>query len=48
MKLPEVKEVLGKAGLDAASSTPEELASIVRKDYPRWGEVIKRNKISAD
>jgi tripartite-type tricarboxylate transporter receptor subunit TctC len=48
MKLPEVKEVLGKAGLDAASSTPDELASVVSKDYPRWGAVIKRNSISAE
>ena len=48
MKLPEVKEVLGKAGLDAASSTPDELAAVVSKDYPRWGAVIRRNSISAD
>ena len=48
MKLPEVREVLGKAGMDAASSTPAELAAIVHKDYPRWGNVIKRNSISAE
>ncbi|MFZ2739104.1 MAG: tripartite tricarboxylate transporter substrate binding protein [Burkholderiaceae bacterium] len=48
MKLPEVKEILGKAGMDAASSTPAELATVVAKDYPRWGQVIKRNSISAD
>ncbi len=48
MKLPEVKEILGKAGMDAASSTPAELAAVVAKDYPRWGQVIKRNSISAD
>lgn len=48
LKLPEVREVLGKAGMDAASSTPEELMAVVQKDYPRWGAVIKRNNISAD
>lgn len=48
MKLPEVREVLGKAGMDAASSTPAELAAVVNKDYPRWGNVIKRNSISAE
>lgn len=48
MKLPEVREVLGKAGLDAASSTPGELDAVVRKDYPRWGNVIKRNSIAAE
>ncbi len=36
-----VRDVLGKAGLDAVSSTPEELGAIVNKDYPRWGRVIQ-------
>ncbi len=48
LKLPEVRDVLGKAGMDAGSSTPEELMAVVQKDYPRWGAVIKRNNISAD
>ncbi len=48
LKLPEVREVLGKAGLDAASSTPAELMTIVNKDYPRWGNVIRRNGIKAE
>ncbi|MCA3237189.1 MAG: Bug family tripartite tricarboxylate transporter substrate binding protein [Curvibacter sp.] len=46
--LPEVRDVLGKAGMDAASSTPDELAAVVRKDYPRWGSVIQRNGIKAE
>lgn len=48
MKLPEVKDVLGKGGMDAAWSTPAELGAVAVKDYPRWGEVIKRNNIVAD
>lgn len=48
LRLPEVREVLGKAGMDAASSTPEELMAVVQKDYPRWGAVIRRNSIAAD
>lgn len=48
LKLPEVREVLGKAGMDAATSTPAELASLSAKDYPRWGAVIKRNGITAE
>ncbi len=48
MKLPEVREILGKAGMDAASSSPAELSAVVAKDYTRWGEVIKRNSISAE
>lgn len=45
---PTVKEILGKAGLDASASTPEELASIVAKDYPRWGRVIQLKGISGE
>lgn len=48
LKLPEVRELLGRAGLDASASTTEELTALVKKDYPRWGEVIKRNSISAE
>ncbi len=48
LRQPEVKEMLGKAGLDAVPSTPSELTGIVAKDYPRWGNVIRTKKISAD
>jgi tripartite-type tricarboxylate transporter receptor subunit TctC len=48
MKLPEVRDVLGSAGLDADSSTPSELSAVVAKDYRRWGGVIKRNGIAAE
>lgn len=41
IKMPEVRDVLGRAGLDAASSTPEELAAVAARDYPRWGRVIQ-------
>ena len=44
----EVRDLLGRAGMDASASTPDELASITQKDYPRWGAVIKRNGISAE
>ena len=48
MKLPEVREVLGRAGMDAASSTTAELTDVVGKDFLRWGNVIRRNGISAE
>lgn len=41
LQQPNVRDVLGKAGLDASTSTPDELAAIVNKDYPRWGRVIQ-------
>ena len=48
LRQADVKEILGKAGLDAVASTPPELAAIVAKDYPRWGAVIRNKQISAD
>ena len=48
LKLPEVRDVLVRAGLDPSGSTPEELSAVVNKDFPRWGAVIKRNGISAE
>ncbi len=48
LKLPEIRDLLGRAGMDAAGSSPEELTTLVNKDYPRWGEVIKRNTITAE
>ncbi len=48
LKLPEILDLLGRAGMDASTSTPDELAQLASRDYPRWGEVIKRNGISAE
>ncbi len=48
LKLPEVTELFKRAGMDAATSSTEELNQLVTKDYPRWGAVIKRNGISAE
>ncbi len=48
LRLPEIKELLGKAGMDAAASTTDELTALTVKDYPRWGEVIRRNGIKAE
>ena len=44
----EVQEILGKAGMVASASTPNELTAIVARDYPRWGNVIRSKQISAD
>jgi tripartite-type tricarboxylate transporter receptor subunit TctC len=48
LKQQEIRDLFGRAGMDAATSTTDELTSVVAKDYPRWGEVIKRNGITAD
>jgi tripartite-type tricarboxylate transporter receptor subunit TctC len=44
----DVKDILGKAGMDASPSSPSELTAIAAKDYPRWGAVIRSKQISAD
>ena len=48
LKLPEIRDALGKAGLVATSSTPDELNEVMKRDYPRWGNVIKTNGIKAE
>ncbi len=48
LKLPEISDLLKRAGMDASASTTDELAQLVNKDYPRWGEVIRRNGITAE
>jgi tripartite-type tricarboxylate transporter receptor subunit TctC len=48
LKLPEISDLLKRAGMDASGSTTEELTQLVSKDYPRWGEVIRRNGITAE
>jgi tripartite-type tricarboxylate transporter receptor subunit TctC len=48
LRQTDVKDILGKAGMDAVPSTPGELAVISAKDYPRWGAVIRTKQISAD
>jgi tripartite-type tricarboxylate transporter receptor subunit TctC len=48
LRLPEVSELLKRAGMDAAASTTDELTYLVNKDYPRWGDVIRRNGITAE
>jgi tripartite-type tricarboxylate transporter receptor subunit TctC len=44
---PEAKSVFQKVGLDVTSSTPEELFALMKRDYARWGEIIRRNNITA-
>jgi tripartite-type tricarboxylate transporter receptor subunit TctC len=48
LKQADVSDLLKRAGMDAAASTTDELSQLVAKDYPRWGEVIQRNGISAE
>jgi tripartite-type tricarboxylate transporter receptor subunit TctC len=45
---PEMKAAFDKQGMDATSSTPDELGALMQRDYARWGAIIKKNNISAE
>jgi tripartite-type tricarboxylate transporter receptor subunit TctC len=45
---PEVKATFDKVGLDVASSSPDELMTLMQRDYPRWVDVIRKNNIRAE
>ena len=46
LAVPAVKERMGQAGADAASSSPAELAALMRREAERWGRVVKEAGIS--
>jgi len=48
MRTQEVRDILAKGGMDASFSTMDELRLVTQQDYPRWGDVIRRNGIIAD
>lgn len=48
LQQPAIKEIFSKSGLDASTSTHEELGAVVARDYPRWGRVIQLKGIVAE
>ena len=45
---PEIRDRLGKQGLEVQPMTREEFAAIVREDLPRWAAVIKKLGIKGE
>ncbi len=45
---PDVQAKLVQLGGEAAPAPSEELASLVREQYERWGRIIRENNIKAD
>jgi tripartite-type tricarboxylate transporter receptor subunit TctC len=37
----EAKKLMASAGVDVATSTPEEFAALMQSEYDRWGKVVK-------
>ncbi len=47
IQTPDGREQMLKFGLLATGTTPDELAEVIRRDTPRWGEVIRKGNIKA-
>jgi tripartite-type tricarboxylate transporter receptor subunit TctC len=47
IQTPEGREQMLKFGLLATGTTPDELAEVIRRDTPRWGDVIRKGNIKA-
>ena len=45
---PDVKAAFDAQGMQPASSTPAEFAALMKREDDRWGEIIRKNKISAE
>ena len=45
---PESRKLLIANGIEPLSSSPEELADIIRADIPKWGKVVRASGASAD
>jgi tripartite-type tricarboxylate transporter receptor subunit TctC len=43
----DVKAAVERNGVDVQTSTPGELSSLMQRDYARWGEIIRKNHITA-
>jgi tripartite-type tricarboxylate transporter receptor subunit TctC len=47
IQTPDGREQMLKFGLLATGTSPDELAEVVRRDTPRWGEIIRKSGIKA-
>jgi len=48
MQLAEVKDMLLRQGYAAITSTPEELASLIKNDLAKWNKVVKAAGMQID
>ena len=47
IQAPEGREQMLKFGLLATGTTPDELSDVIRRDTPRWGDVIRKGGLKA-
>jgi len=48
LALPEVRAKLAQQGIEAATDTPQELATLIREDHARYGKIIHDAGITAE
>jgi tripartite-type tricarboxylate transporter receptor subunit TctC len=48
LKLPAVGDRFRQLGVEPSGLSGEAFNAVVRRDYERWGEIIRRNKLKAD
>ncbi|MES2979947.1 MAG: tripartite tricarboxylate transporter substrate binding protein [Pseudomonadota bacterium] len=48
LALPEVQAIFNKQGIEVSSSTPEQMANVIRSDITRWAKVVKDANIKAE
>ena len=48
LKLPDVRELLARQGMNPAGGPPSRLGDLVKAELPRWDRVVKAAKIQAD
>jgi tripartite-type tricarboxylate transporter receptor subunit TctC len=48
IKMPDVQTRFRTASVEPSGNTPEELSAFIKEETQRWGEVIRKNKISVD
>jgi tripartite-type tricarboxylate transporter receptor subunit TctC len=45
---PAVQQRLAAAGADAVSSTPAELAAMIRSETEKWGRVVREARVTVN
>lgn len=48
LAMPDIKEKLLRAGIDAAGGTPDEFGSFIRAEQEKWGPVVKAAGVKAN
>jgi tripartite-type tricarboxylate transporter receptor subunit TctC len=46
--LPEVKEKLAAIGFEPIGTTPEEFATRIKVDVPKWAKIVREANIKVD